>query len=51
MTRLEGASKEQQYEMISTQHGGYWQNGLIDHEILDKPDFTTTMIYTHLSKK
>ena len=34
MTNPEIATREQQYEMLATQHGGYWQHGFIDHAYL-----------------
>ena len=51
MTKLESASKEQQYEMISTQHGGYWQHGFIDHAYLYNLYFPPTRFFDQLTSQ
>jgi histidinol-phosphate/aromatic aminotransferase/cobyric acid decarboxylase-like protein len=51
MAKLESASKEQQYEMISTQHGGYWQHGFIDHAYLYNLYFPPTRFFDQLTSQ
>ncbi|MEE8060088.1 MAG: histidinol-phosphate transaminase [Pseudomonadales bacterium] len=51
MTNQELATREQQYEMISTQHGGYWQHGFIDHAYLYNLYFPPTRFFDQLTSQ
>ena len=48
MTKQESANREQLYEMISTQHGGYWQHGFIDHAYLYNLYFPPSRFFDQL---
>ena len=51
MTKQERAAREQQYGTISTQHGGYWQHGFIDHAYLYNLYFPPTRFFDLLTKQ
>lgn len=51
MKKTESTSKEQQYEMISTQHGGYWQHGFIDHAYLYNLYFPPARFFDQLTSQ
>ena len=51
MTKQERADREQQYEMISVQHGGYWQHGFIDHAYLYNLYFPPSRFFDQLTSQ
>ena len=51
MSKQERANREQQYEMISTQHGGYWQHGFIDHAYLYNLYFPPSRFFDQLTSQ
>jgi threonine-phosphate decarboxylase len=51
MTNKDYATREQQYELISGQHGGYWRHGFIDHAYLYNLYFPPEHFFAQLTEQ
>ena len=45
------ATREQQYESLSRQHGGYWRHRFIDHAYLYNLHFPPETFFEHLARR
>jgi len=51
MTNKDYTTREEQYELISGQHGGYWRHGFIDHAYLYNLYFPPEHFFAQLIKQ
>ena len=51
MTVQDSSAKEQQFEAIECQHGGYWRHGFIDHAYLYNLYFPPERFFKQLASQ